>query len=117
MGPRSPAQASSSRGASVPGSLRSSSYTQGSSMRLMLGVDVAPPGCAPDAYKLFVGNLPRAYTEHDLLPVSKHAVCRQHMCHAVGCTTASPDVSFTLCLKAVVSKRYMPRWLLSALRC
>jgi hypothetical protein len=39
-------------------------------MRMVLGVDVAPPGCAPDAYKLFVGNIPRAYSEPDLLPVS-----------------------------------------------
>jgi hypothetical protein len=25
--------------------------------------DVPPAGCAPDAYKLFVGNVPKAYTE------------------------------------------------------
>lgn len=38
---------------------------------MVLGMDVPPPGCAPDAYKLFVGNIPRAYAEPDLLPVSR----------------------------------------------
>lgn len=47
-----------------------SSYAPVSQMCLVVGVDVAPSGCAPNAYKLFVGNIPRAYSEPDLLPVS-----------------------------------------------
>jgi hypothetical protein len=34
------------------------------------GMDVPPAGCGPDAYKLFVGNIPKMFTEGDLLPVS-----------------------------------------------
>lgn len=67
---RSPGQASSSRMAQMASPVTRSSYTPVSQMRMVLGVDVAPPGCAPNAYKLFVGNIPRAYTEPDLLPVS-----------------------------------------------
>lgn len=28
-----------------------------------------PPGCAPDAIKLFVGNIPKSYVETQLLPL------------------------------------------------
>lgn len=31
--------------------------------------DVPPPGCEPDAIKLFVGNIPLNYTEEQLLPL------------------------------------------------
>ncbi|KIY91316.1 CUG-BP- and ETR-3-like factor 3-B [Monoraphidium neglectum] len=31
--------------------------------------EVPPPGCAPDAYKLFIGNVPSCYTERDLRPL------------------------------------------------
>lgn len=31
--------------------------------------DVTPPGCAYDAYKLFVGNIPRHFDEIQLLPL------------------------------------------------
>lgn len=67
---RSPGQASSSRLGPAPLPMTRSNYASGGQMRMVLGVDVAPPGCAPDAYKLFVGNIPRAYSEPDLLPVS-----------------------------------------------
>lgn len=36
---------------------------------LVYPVEVPPPGCAPDAYKLFVGNLPKSYSEEDLRPL------------------------------------------------
>lgn len=32
--------------------------------------ELLPAGCAPDAYKLFVGNVPHAFTEEELRPVS-----------------------------------------------
>jgi hypothetical protein len=32
-------------------------------------VKLPPVGCAPDAYKLFVGNIPKSYTEEELRPV------------------------------------------------
>ncbi|KAI8462603.1 MAG: hypothetical protein J3K34DRAFT_475967 [Monoraphidium minutum] len=31
--------------------------------------EVPPPGCAPDAYKLFIGNVPSCYNERDLRPL------------------------------------------------
>jgi hypothetical protein len=40
----------------------------GNSMQDSLG-DLPPLGCTPDAYKLFVGNIPKQYTEEDLIPV------------------------------------------------
>lgn len=75
-GLRSPSHASSSRlvPSASPASRGASSYASPGQMRMVVGgMDMAPPGCAPDAYKLFVGNIPRAYTEPDLLPVSKSA--------------------------------------------
>lgn len=68
-GYRSLGHASSSRMEQAPRMSRSS-YAPASQTRLVVGVDVAPSGCAPNAYKLFVGNIPRAYSEPDLLPVS-----------------------------------------------
>jgi hypothetical protein len=35
-----------------------------------LPAELPPVGCAPDAYKLFVGNIPKSYTEEELRPVS-----------------------------------------------
>jgi hypothetical protein len=32
--------------------------------------ELLPAGCAADAYKLFVGNVPHAFTEEELRPVS-----------------------------------------------
>lgn len=34
-----------------------------------LYTELLPAGCAPDAYKLFVGNVPKAFTEEELRPV------------------------------------------------
>jgi CUG-BP- and ETR3-like factor len=34
-----------------------------SGAQLVLPAEVPPPGCAPDAYKLFIGNVPKAYSE------------------------------------------------------
>ena len=39
-----------------------------SSLQDSLG-DLPPLGCAPDAYKLFVGNISKQFTEEDLIPV------------------------------------------------
>jgi len=35
--------------------------------------EMLPAGCAPDAYKLFVGNVPKSFTEEELRPVSGSA--------------------------------------------
>lgn len=80
---------------------RASSYAPGAQMRMVMGMDIPPPGCAPSAYKLFVGNIPRAYSEPDLLPVGQ--ICMQETsvvpCSAtvLGCTSWSmgraPDCS------------------------
>lgn len=35
--------------------------------------ELLPAGCAPDAYKLFVGNVPKSFTEEELRPVSGSA--------------------------------------------
>jgi hypothetical protein len=35
-----------------------------------LPAELPPVGCAPDAYKLFIGNIPKSYTEEELRPVS-----------------------------------------------
>ena len=34
-----------------------------------LYTELLPAGCAPDAYKLFVGNVPKTFTEEELRPV------------------------------------------------
>jgi hypothetical protein len=34
-----------------------------SGTQLILPAEVPPPGCSPDAYKLFIGNVPKSYTE------------------------------------------------------
>lgn len=61
--------------------------------------ELLPAGCAPDAYKLFVGNVPHAFTEEELRPVgggrgcegpslmsaASHSWCRVHPDH--GSTT------------------------------
>eukprot|EP00198_Chlamydomonas_reinhardtii_P006060 XP_001695396.1 RNA-binding protein [Chlamydomonas reinhardtii] len=36
---------------------------------LMEAMETPPPGCAPDAMKLFVGNIPKSCTEDQLLPL------------------------------------------------
>lgn len=41
-----------------------------------LYTELLPAGCAPDAYKLFVGNVPKTFTEEELRPVS---VCWTHV--------------------------------------
>ncbi|WIA44418.1 hypothetical protein OEZ86_007184 [Tetradesmus obliquus] len=41
----------------------------GSSGGVGLPAELPPVGCAPDAYKLFIGNIPKSYTEEELRPV------------------------------------------------
>lgn len=42
---------------------------QGSVRRLDCSHDLPPPGCAPDAIKLFIGNVPKSYTSEHLRPI------------------------------------------------
>ena len=45
----------------------------GSSSSNNLYTELLPAGCAPDAYKLFVGNVPKSFTEEELRPVGAAA--------------------------------------------
>ncbi|KAI8465632.1 MAG: hypothetical protein J3K34DRAFT_487277 [Monoraphidium minutum] len=39
----------------------------------IFGSELPPTGCAPDAYKLFIGNVPKSYTEESLRPIFEAA--------------------------------------------
>lgn len=41
----------------------------GSFLDTLEPTETPPPGCSPDAIKLFVGNVPKSCTEEQLLPL------------------------------------------------
>lgn len=43
-----------------------------------------PPGCEPDAYKLFIGNVPKRCTEHDLRPVRGRVLWHSDVAQGCG---------------------------------
>jgi hypothetical protein len=61
-----------------------------SSSSTNLFTELLPAGCAPDAYKLFVGNVPKSFTEEELRPVG-------------ALLADSADASLPLCMPQHVS--------------
>lgn len=61
--------------------------------------ELLPAGCAPDAYKLFVGNVPKSFTEEELRPVSVlpesswlFVLRAWHDTQCAGCRMEAPDI-------------------------
>lgn len=73
-----------------------------SSSSINLFTELLPAGCAPDAYKLFVGNVPKSITEEELRPVGAlladsadaFPCCLHHMCVLV--VSIAPEEAHTL---------------------
>lgn len=68
------AGASLSQGKLLDAAAAAAGLSEASSSGAVLHTELLPAGCAPDVYKLFVGNVPKAFTEEDLKPVSAVAV-------------------------------------------
>jgi hypothetical protein len=64
------AAAAAKSGESSAAAAAAASVGVGASSGGGLPAELPPVGCAPDAYKLFVGNIPKSYTEEELRPVS-----------------------------------------------
>jgi hypothetical protein len=69
-GSRGGAGASLSQGKLLDAAAAAAGLGEASSSSAGLHTELLPAGCAPDAYKLFVGNVPKTFTEEDLRPVS-----------------------------------------------
>lgn len=69
-GSRGGAGASLSQGKLLDAAAAAAGLSEATSSSAVLHTELLPAGCAPDAYKLFVGNVPKAFTEEDLKPVS-----------------------------------------------
>jgi CUG-BP- and ETR3-like factor len=67
-----------------------------------LPAEVPPPGCAPDAYKLFIGNVPSCYTER---------VCSGLAVGGLGFQTATSSGSalVQLCMHRYAARAHRPR--------
>jgi hypothetical protein len=60
--------------------------------------DVLPRGCAPDAYKLFVGNIPKTCTERELRQVRQGPnLAAVHAMRSAG-NNQLPNVVFVVCM-------------------
>lgn len=68
-GSRGGAGASLSQGKLLDAAAAAAGLGEASSSNTGLHTELLPAGCAPDAYKLFVGNVPKTFTEEDLRPV------------------------------------------------
>jgi hypothetical protein len=80
--------ASLSQGKLLDAAAAAAGMGDSSSTSAGLYTELLPAGCAPDAYKLFVGNVPKAFTEEELRPVSVLQGC-QHTLPA-GCRVNIP---------------------------
>jgi hypothetical protein len=68
-GPRGGGGASLSQGKLLDAAAAAGMSFDASSSSAGLYSELLPAGCAPDAYKLFVGNVPKTCTEEELRPV------------------------------------------------
>jgi hypothetical protein len=64
------AGAGAAAGAGIGGghALQAAGLEMAAQAQLVLPAELPPPGCAPDAYKLFVGNVPKSYVEEVRAP-------------------------------------------------